>query len=145
MTLIRFSPLEEMSVFRDQINRILEPVSSDGDNRRLSHSISVEVTETPSNYCTRLIVPGVAPEKIELQATQRELVVSYETQPRPLDQHESVHINQFNYGKFSKKLSFPEDIQQDKIEAKYEYGILTITLPKAESVQRKQINIKVVK
>jgi HSP20 family protein len=143
MALIRFSPLEEMSILRDQINRIFEPVSPNGDSRSLSHTLPVEVTETPTQYCVRLMVPGVAPDKIELQATQRELIVSCETQPRQLQENETVHLNQFNYGKFSKKLSFPEVIGHENIEAKYEYGILEITLPKAENAQRKQIEIKV--
>lgn len=143
MALIRFSPLEEMSVLRDQINRIFEPISTNGDSRSLSHTLPVEVTETPEKYCVRLMVPGLPPEKIDLQATQQELIVSCETQPRELQENEVVHLNQFNYGKFSKKLNFPEAINHEAIEAKYEYGILEVSLPKVESAQRKQIEIKV--
>ncbi len=143
MKLVRWSPLEEMSLLKDQIDRIFEPFSASGDERLLSHSLPVEVTETQAEYRVRLLVPGIDPEKINLQMSERELSVSTETQPRELEEGEMVHMNQFRYGKFSKQLSFPQAIDQNQVQANYTHGVLTITLPKAENNKRKTIPIHV--
>ena len=142
MALIRFSPMEDMSVLRDQINRIFDPLAYQKETRsEVTHHLPIEVTETRSQYTVRALVPGVDPDQITLEATPKELVISYELQPPTLQENEVVHVNQFNYGKFTRRLAFPEAIISDRIDAHYANGILQITLPKQEHQDRKQITI----
>jgi len=144
MKLIRWSPFDEISTLRGQIDRIFEPLITHTDEESdFSYALPVEVVETPQHYQVRVMVAGVDPEKIELQGTQKGLTVAYDTTPRELEKDEIVHLKQFKYGKFSRQLSFPEAIDADKINAKYEYGILEVALPKAEKSKGKTIEIKV--
>lgn len=143
MSMMRWSPLEEMNILRNQIDRIFEPSVSNGNNRSLKHFFPVEVTERPDQYLVKLLVPGINPEQIKVESTQKELIITAETQPRELDKEESVHLSEFHYGKFSRHLSFPLAIDTDKIEAEYEFGILKVRVPKTEAAQRKSIEIKV--
>lgn len=147
MKLVRWSPLEEMTILRDQIDRIFEPLSSSNtsnvDSGLLNHTFPVEVTEKPENYFIRVLAPGINPDKIDLQCSSKEVLISTEILPRKLDKDEVVLVGQFHYGKFNKQLSFVEPIDESKVEAKYEHGILEITLPKAESSKRKPIEIQI--
>lgn len=143
MKLVRWSPLEEMSILRDQIDRIFEPFTSNGDSRLLHFTVPVEVTETPKHYTVRAMVAGIEPDRIELQVTPKTLIISGELPPRDLEKDETVHLNEFQYGKFSKKLAFPENVDSEKVEADYRHGILEIRLPKAEFSNRRTIEIKV--
>lgn len=143
MSIIRWSPLEEMNILRNQIDRIFEPSSSNGNHRALKHLFPVEVTERPDQYLVKLLVPGIDPEQIKVESTHKELIIFAETQPRELEKDESIHLSEFHYGKFSRHLSFPLAINPDKIEAEYEFGILKVRVPKAEAAQRKPIKIKV--
>lgn len=144
MKLVRWSPLEEMSILRDQIDRIFEPmVAPNGHDSTLTRSLPVEVTETPTQYRVRVMIPGVNPEQIQLQATKKELSVLVELKPRELEKDETVHLNQFQYGKFSKTLTFQETVETDTVDARYEFGILDIFLTKAEISKRKPIQIQV--
>jgi HSP20 family protein len=143
MTVMRWSPLEEMNILQNQINRIFEPSSTHGGNRSLKHFFPVEVTEKSDRYLVKVLVPGVNPEQMKVESSRRELVISAETQPRELDKDENVHLSEFHYGQFSRHLSFPFSIDADKIEAEYEFGIWKINVPKTEAPQRKHVEVKV--
>jgi|NOAtaT_6_FD_contig_61_3540907_length_1261_multi_4_in_0_out_0_1 HSP20 family protein len=143
MTLMRWSPLEEMNILRNQVDRIFEPTVANGNRKSLSHFFPVEVTEKQDQYMVKLMVPGINPEQIQVESTQKELVITAETQPRELDKDENVHLSEFHYGKFSRHLSFPLAIDTEKIEANYEFGILKIRVPKTEPAKRKHVEVKV--
>jgi len=143
MAMIRWSPLEEMSLLRNQIDRIFEPASSLGEKPALKHLLPVEVTEQPDAYRVRLLVPGIDPAQIKVDATAKELVISAKCQPRELGQDETVHINEFHYGEFTRHLSFPQSINVERIEAEYNVGILTIRVPKMESAKSRTVEIKI--
>ncbi|HZJ23784.1 MAG TPA: Hsp20/alpha crystallin family protein, partial [Anaerolineales bacterium] len=54
----------------------------------------------------------------------------------------TYHIREQRYGSFERSVPLPIDVQTDKAQADFQNGVLTITLPKAESVKPKTINIK---
>jgi HSP20 family protein len=143
MKLIRWSPLEEMGVLRDQIDRIFEPVSLNGDTHRLGQTLAVEVTETEQHYRVRALIPGLDPEALQLQVTEKTLMLSGETRPRELEKEEILHLNEIPTGQFSKKLTFPQAIAPDHVEASVELGILDICLPKAQNTRSRNIEIKI--
>ena len=147
MKLVRWSPFEEMSILRDQIDRIFEPLvpgaSTNGDSRILTHTFPVEITEKPESYFVRVMAPGVSPENFQLKCSQKELLISAEIRPRDLEKDEAVIVHQFQYGNFSKQLNFVESIDESKVEARFENGILEINLPKLENSKRKMIEVKV--
>lgn len=136
--IMRRWPLEDMNILRKQINRIFEPCQTDSE-----YLIPVEVAEKQEEYQVRLMVPGIEPKLISLEATQRELIIRAECQPRELERDENVHLSDFPYGKFIRHLSFPLAINPEKIEAVYELGILNVKVPKTEAAQRKTIEVKV--
>lgn len=147
MAMIRWSPLEEMSLLRNQIDRIFEPASSLGEKTQNRHYLPVEVTERADSYQIRLLVPGLEPEQISRQikidATGKELNVTAKCMPRELGKDETVHINEFHYGEFSRHLSFPQAINVEGIEAEYALGVLNVTVPKMESARARQVEIKI--
>jgi len=58
------------------------------------------------------------------------------------EQEENYHVVERSYGSFSCSLSLPGAVKLDKIEAKYDKGVLTVTCPKKEEVKPKAIEIK---
>jgi len=135
--------LEDRNSLRDQIDRIFKSELSNDKNQSLSHFFPVEVSEKTGEYLIKVMVPGVDPENIHVESCDRLITLYAETQPRELGKDESVHISDFQYGKFSRHLSFPVPLETEKIEAEYELGLLKIRVPKTEVVQRKHIEIKV--
>jgi HSP20 family protein len=141
MTMIRFSPLEEMGLLRGQLDRLFE-APGPAEKRTLSHILPVELLEKGNEYRVRLALPGIPLEEIKVESTQKELTITAKKQPRELEKEEHVHVSEFPYGSFSKHLTFPCAIDTEQVTASYDLGILTIMVPKLESAQPRQIAIK---
>jgi len=143
MAMIRWTPLEEMSLLRNQIDRIFDSSAGPGEKRSSKHYFPVEVTELADAYVVRALVPGIDPTQIKVDSTPKELHLTAAIQPRKLEKDENVHINEFQYGEFSRHFTFPQAIDVEKIEAEYDLGILHIKLPKVETAKAKPVEIKI--
>lgn len=145
MSMMRWTPFEEMEHLRRQIDNIFVPVvvSHPGEKATTSFVPPVEVVERPDGYRVRFMLPGIRPDDVKLEASAKTLSISGEIASPALEEKERVLISQFRVGKFSKQLSFPDGIEPGNVEADYVNGILEVKVPKAESMQKRSIEIRV--
>ncbi|MBN1381849.1 MAG: Hsp20/alpha crystallin family protein [Deltaproteobacteria bacterium] len=87
-------------------------------------------------------IPGVDVDKIDISVLGNRLTLSGAREGSELKEGESYHRQERNYGRFSRTVQLPFNVEASKIDAKYDKGVLTITLPRAESDKPKKINIK---
>jgi HSP20 family protein len=87
-------------------------------------------------------VPGLDPGQIELGGQGRTLTVRSERTPLAGEQAVGYHRRERSFGAFSRSIQLPEDLDLQKASAKYENGLLTIRVPKAESAKPRQIAIQ---
>ena len=104
-----------------------------------TRSLGVSISEKDDTYLLSALVPGLKAEDLNIQVLEN--VVSIEGEYRA-DQTEYL-LNEIPSGPFRRALRLPADIQADKVEAKISDGVLTLSLPKAESSKPKKINISV--
>jgi HSP20 family protein len=88
-------------------------------------------------------VPGVRPEDVKLSLENNLLTVRGEKKQQAEETTERVHRYERSYGSFERTFSLPTTVDADKIAAKYDQGILTITIPKAERARPREIPVKV--
>jgi HSP20 family protein len=103
---------------------------------------SVNVSEDREKYYVRAELPGIKAEQLEIQATEKSLSISGERKIPAEEENARYHRREREAGNFSRMIGLPADIDSDKIEAKLDNGILTVALPKAESVKPRQIKVK---
>jgi HSP20 family protein len=85
---------------------------------------------------------GIDPQSLNLTVQGRSLTLSGE---RKSDEHHdkaSFHRRERAVGKFSRSIQLPEDLDLGKAQAKYEAGLLTVRVPKAEASKPRQISIQ---
>ncbi len=87
-------------------------------------------------------LPGIDPEKLDISVVGDTLTLSGERAPASLGEGETYHRQERNFGKFARTLRLPFQVDPTKVEAKYEKGILRITLPRSEQDKPKKIAIK---
>lgn len=144
MSMMRWTPFDEMENLRKQIDGIFMPlVVSHPGEKSGSFVPPVEVIEHENGYRVRFMLPGIRPEEVNLEATAKTLTVSGEVHPQAPGENERVLLSQFRFGKFSKQLGFPDGIEHSRVEAAYGNGILEVSVPKAESSQKRSIEIKI--
>ena len=102
-------------------------------------SLNVNVREEDDTYVLSALVPGLKAEDLNIQVLEN--VVSIEGEYKA--EEAEYLLSELPRGNFRRALRMPVEIQADKVEAKITDGVLTLSLPKAESAKPKRINISV--
>ncbi len=103
-------------------------------------SLGVNVREADDAYVLSALVPGLKAEDLNIQVLEN--VVTIEGEYRAEEEAEYL-LNELPRGNFRRALRMPSEIQANKVEARIADGVLTLSLPKAESARPKKINISV--
>lgn len=102
-----------------------------------------DVLETAHEYRVALDLPGVDPATIKLSVEKDTLEVAAErrfTQPAA---GEELHRSERAYGAFGRSFRLPTSVDAARVEARYEAGVLTVTLPKREEAKARAIPVTV--
>jgi HSP20 family protein len=103
----------------------------------------MDVTETPEQFIIEAEVPGIQKENLKLSIKKDELVIEGEKKEEDKKEGESFLRIERSYGSFRRSIRLPSEIDQSKVKAKYENGVLKISLPKTEKEKPKEIEVKV--
>ncbi len=88
-------------------------------------------------------LPGLNPGDIKISSQGRTLTLSSERKPVDAKESAAYHRRERAFGAFSRSIQLPEDLDPQKATAKYEAGLLTIRVPKAETAKPRQISVQV--
>jgi HSP20 family protein len=105
----------------------------------------VDVSETGDQIVVKAEIPGIDPKEINITLTGDVLTLKGEKKSEREETKENYHLVERSYGSFSRSLTLPAAVNADKIDAKYEKGVLTVTCPKKEKVKPKAIEVKAAK
>ncbi|QDH77958.1 Hsp20/alpha crystallin family protein [Echinicola soli] len=142
MKLVRYNQLEPNypSTFSGVLDKFFNDSFQTGTQK---FTPSVDISEDESNYEVELSVPGIKKEDFKIDLVDGKLIISGERKSKEAQEGKNYHTVQTQYGAFSRSFFLPEDVSPDKIEAKYEDGILKVTLPKSEKkVLKSSIEVK---
>ncbi|MGC8827113.1 MAG: Hsp20/alpha crystallin family protein [Anaerolineae bacterium] len=145
MSLDRWEPFREFMTLREAMDRLFE--ESLVNWRRLGVSagertmrLPIDAYATDNEIVIIAPVPGVNPEEVEITLEGDTLTIKGEIKP-PLENVDYI-FQERAYGPFSRTLTLNVPVDAEKAEATFENGILTLTIPKAESVKPKTIKVK---
>jgi HSP20 family protein len=102
----------------------------------------MNVTEDKDNYYVRAELPGLKASELDISVTGDTVSLAGERKLTPENKKAQYHRSEREGGRFSRILSLPAKIDPDKVQALCTDGILTVTLPKAESTKPRQIVAK---
>ena len=98
-----------------------------------------EIQDEEKSYKVSLDIPGVTRDQIDIEVKDNHLVISGERKYSGDTPKDYVLRSERRYGKFSRVFSLPQNVASDKIEARFENGVLDLTLPKEEKSQTRKI------
>lgn len=94
---------------------------------------AVNVTENKNEYKLEVAAPGFKKEDFKLEVKNGYLTISGESKQESEKKEEDKYTRrEFRYSSFSRSFALPDNVQDAKISARYNDGILLITLPKSE-------------
>ena len=104
--------------------------------------IKIDVKENGNNLIVQAEMPGVGKDDIEVSVDHNVLTISAEVSQYDADEENDrvVHSERY-YGAVQRSISLPAEVSIDEASAKYDDGILTLTLPKTTKDAKKKISI----
>lgn len=144
MSIIRREPFRELISLRDAMDRLFEEsfVRPWSWFAPLTETLAVDMYETKDNIVVKASVPGVKPEDIDVSVVGDTLTIKGQIKEEEEVEKENYIRRERRYGSFCRTLSLPTAVNVDKASAEFEHGVLKLTLPKAEEVKPKTIEIK---
>jgi len=132
-------------MLQDRMNRLFEDASrnwkSDEPASTTTWSPAVDIFETESEIVVKAEVPGMERKDITLNLENNVLTLKGERRFLKEAKEENYHRIERSYGGFSRAFSIPATVDEEKIRADYQDGVLKIVLPKKEQLRPKQIKI----
>lgn len=108
------------------------------------HSLDVDLIETEEKYYLKVDVPGIEKEEIDIEAGDKDISIVATFKPfieEIEEKDKTVLISDIKQGKCSKSIRFSNNIEIDKISAKFNNGTVLITIPKLKTPKNK-INVE---
>lgn len=105
---------------------------------------SVNIIENNKEYQVELAAPGLEKKDFKIELENRVLSISSEVEEEREEEDANYKRREFSYNSFCRSFQLPEDVLADKIDARYEGGILKLHIPKKEvTVSKPKKEIKV--
>lgn len=102
----------------------------------------LDILETQDGLVVHVELPGIEPASVEVSVEDSTLSIRGERRFYENVGEEAVHRVERRYGTFGRSLTLPSSCDPNRIEASFDKGVLTISIPKAEEAKPKKINIK---
>lgn len=140
----RWNPFREMAAMQNMMDRFFEdwrPFMEEG--RQTGNLLAIDVHEDENQYTVSTELPGVKPENINVRQEGEYLLIDAEILEHTTE-HEGKRslVKERRYGRFTRRLRLPQNIDFQNADANYEDGVLTLTLPKSAEAQPRTITVK---
>ncbi len=134
----------EVVPLRTMMDRLLEnaftpSLFADGQ-RGAFGGFGMDVYESEDAYTVHCLLPGIDPNGVNVSVQDSVLTISGESKRTPPENARPL-FQEIGYGQFQRQVSLGFPVEADKADASYHDGILTITLPKAETAKPRQIKV----
>jgi HSP20 family protein len=146
MALIRWEPFREVDSLQREMNRLfdsLSPSTTSKENIGVAFIPPAELHETPEAIHLKLEIPGMEAKDLDVQVTAEAVSISGERKSETKTEAKGVTRTEFRYGQFRRVIPLPTPIQNEKVQADYKDGILSLILPKVEAEKTKVVKVNI--
>jgi HSP20 family protein len=145
--LTRFDPFNDMISLRGAMDRLFDESFVNPLGWRIwngeAMTAPVDVHQTNDEIIVTASLPGIKPEDVDITITGQTLTIKGEVHEDEKVEREQYLYRERRAGTFSRALELPVRVMGEKAEATFENGLLRLSIPKAEDVKPRQIQVKV--
>jgi HSP20 family protein len=141
-TLVRWEPLRELTSLQSEMSRWMNGLLEDPGRVTRSWVLALDVWETDSEVVYAFDLPGIPEEKISIEVDDDTLTVSAEREKTEEVTDEGRYRFERRYGSFARAVALPQGVDEDKISARYENGVLEVRVPKPEEQKPRKIALQ---
>ncbi|WP_440994642.1 Hsp20/alpha crystallin family protein [Cysteiniphilum litorale] len=135
------TPFALRSSINDLFDDFFSLPSMFSQHDKYMQSISLDLTEDDNAYHVAADIAGVDEKDINIELDKNLLTVKAKREHKHKDKKH--HVQECYYGEYQRTIALPDNIEADKVEAKYQNGVLNINIPKsAKTATVKKIAVK---
>jgi HSP20 family protein len=131
-----WDPFADISRLHDRF------VTRSSSEREVGWKPAVDIFEDSDGIHVRADLAGVKPEDIKVNVENNVLTVSGERKLESSVKRDEFHRVERFYGSFSRSFALTDEVDNENVDAKYEQGVLTVTLRKRPAAKRRAIEVK---
>lgn len=153
-SIVRRVPRRSSAVARDPLYSDMDRVFNEfvrpgalfgrwvGEGLRDAWVPAVDVQETEKAFVFTAELPGLGKDDVEITLEENLLTLTGERELNEKEEGDTYHRIERAYGKFSRSFSLPSQVDSSQVEASFDNGLLTVSVPKSEEAQPRKIQIK---
>ena len=144
-TLTQFQPFRGGSPLQDQINRLFDEAfdRTSGEANLTTWAPAVDIYETEHELVVKADLPDIKSEDLDIRVENNILTIRGERKfEKKVDENNYLRVER-SYGSFSRSFSLANTVNAEAIQADYNNGVLTLSIPKREEAKPKQIKVRV--
>ncbi len=139
--LVRLQPFQELETMRRQFDRFFEDAFGVTEVARGEWMPAAELHDNGDTLSLRLAIPGIDPANLDIQVTKDAVRIAGERRSEKQENKEGYVWSEVRYGKFSRAIALPVEVQNERVTADYRDGFLTLTLPKAAAAKSFKVTV----
>ena len=142
----RWDPFNDLRQIQDTMDRVWRQIGTGGRAGAPeieAWAVPLDVIRRGDDTVVRASMPGVSPEEIDVSLEDNVLTIKGRTAEEYSEEQDSYLMRERRTGSFHRALRLPESVDPDRVEPRYDHGVLTITIPRAEAKKARQLQVKV--
>ena len=132
MTLIKFEPLREIENIHDRIQKYFDDFSNFGFNLNDNFSPRIDVSEDKDHLNVVAEIPGIKKDNIKITLQDNVLTIEGEKKKASEQKEKNFYRSERMFGSFKRCVTLPAEVDSEKVDAKFEDGMLHVQLKKIE-------------
>jgi HSP20 family protein len=132
----------EMNRFHNEMNQLFGRFGVANGRNRQPGGPALNVWEDENAVYVETDLPGVPADKLDVSVTEGNQLTIQGERPAPEVANAVWHRQERGSGTFTRAVTLPTLVNADKVEARFEQGVLKLTLPKAEAAKPRKIAVK---
>jgi HSP20 family protein len=147
MAIVRFDPFRSFTGLTRRFSDLFEDFEKGVNIEYGGFAPKVDISEDEKNIFINVELPGIRKEDVKVTVNDDNVLTIKGTKKREETVEDKEGDRTFvrverSFGEFSRSFILPDNVKSDKIDAKYENGVLNLTLEKVEPKKPKEIEIK---
>jgi HSP20 family protein len=149
MAVIRWEPAREISSLQQEVNRLFgtffdAPAAGAGNGTGARRWIpAMDLVEEGDEYVLRADLPGVREEDVKVELDDDVLTISGERRSEHEERRDGYHRIERASGSFSRSLTVPDGVDAERVQARFDNGVLEVRVPKPEQRKPRRVAISV--
>jgi len=127
---------------RNEIDRMFRSFYEDSESSDSHWMPSVDIIDEKDKLLLTAEIPGVEKKDVKINLQNNVLSIEGEKKQEHEEKDDNYYRSERFYGKFCRSFTLSSDVDSDNIQADFDNGVLTVTMPKSEKVKPRQIEIK---